>query len=250
MSSESEIHINCDMGESFGRYTLVDDEMYMPFINACNIACGFHAGDPTVIEKTILNAKKYDLEIGAHPSFPDRQGFGRRQIIMDEKELESLIRYQVAALYGLTKSLGTKLSHVKVHGALYNLAAKNEATSIAVAKAVRSISDKLVLYAPYKSIQSSIAEELGVQVKYEAFIDRRYNNDRSLVSRKLENAVIQSPHEAWSQVYKIHREHTVSSIQDEEVTLEAQTFCIHGDNDAALEILKYFDSKINGKRMG
>ncbi len=239
MSRSKKIHINCDMGESFGRYTLVDDASLMPHIDACNIACGFHAGDSSVMDRTIYLAMKAGVEIGAHPSYPDRQGFGRRPMELQGDELESLIRYQICALRGMVHTHGGKVTHVKAHGALYNKAANNELEAHAVIRAVCAVSRDLILYAPHNSLLSEMAIDQGLSVLHEAFIDRRYNSDGSLVSRKIKGAVIINPLVAWAQVKKIKEHQLVRSVNDQEFTLDADTFCIHGDNPSALSILEY-----------
>jgi len=241
-ASQQGIHINCDMGESYGRYTLIDDATLMPHIDACNIACGYHAGDPVVIDRTIRQAKEAGLEIGAHPSYPDRQGFGRRTMDISGSELMPLIKYQICALMGMAKTHGVDITHVKVHGALYNRAAAHLQTAIAVARAVKSISKELTLYAPYLSEQYKVAEELGLKVKCEAFVDRKYNADRSLVSRSIEGSVIGAPDVARAQVLSIHRDKVVTSMDDQQVAIKADTFCIHGDNPAALAILEHLSN--------
>ena len=240
---KNKIHINCDMGESFGRYTLVDDEALMPFISAANIACGFHAGDPVVIERTITSALKFDLEIGAHPSFPDLQGFGRRVMDIAPKELESIVRYQIAAVRGLVEAQGGQLIHVKPHGALYNYAAKNKDTAEAIVKAIVSIDDQLKLYAPPNSHLASTGQSL-LEVVKEAFIDRRYVEDGSLMSRKLEGSVIRDPEDALSQVKSILENSEVITASNVKVPLSATTFCIHGDNPAALRILSHLQDEL------
>jgi len=177
------IHINCDMGESYGRYTLVDDGALIPYIDACNIACGFHAGDPKIIVQTIRLAIDAGIQIGAHPSFPDRAGFGRRVMEINNDELIPLLMYQIAAIKGLTESLGGDLVHVKPHGALYNTAVINDQVATAVARAVQNISKDLIVYTLPDSALSTAAKELGLQVWHESFIDRRYQNDLTLTPR-------------------------------------------------------------------
>jgi len=239
MADTGRLHINCDMGESFGRYTLVDDNALMPYIDACNIACGFHAGDPIVMEQTIQLALRHNIQLGAHPSYPDRQGFGRRPMDIPMKDLSAMIKYQVAAMKGVTQSLGGQIHHVKVHGALYNRASVHEETAMAVARAVLDLDPTIYLYAPYGSIQSDIAKSLGLNVIHEAFIDRRYNNDGTLVSRKKDGALITNSKEAYEQALSIHQRQEVSSTDGKIVPLEAATFCIHGDNPYAQDILAF-----------
>ena len=226
------------MGESYGRYQLIDDAILMPYIDACNIACGFHAGDPSIMENTIGNALNAGIEIGAHPSYPDRNGFGRRYMDINEIDLTAMIKYQVCAIAGMIQSRGGSLHHVKAHGALYNRAASHHPEARAVARAVSDISNKIILYAPFNSVQSEVAKEFGLTVHHEAFIDRRYNNDGTLVSRKLENAVISNPEIAWTQTLRIFERSEVESIQGPVFQIAADTFCIHGDNPSALSILQ------------
>lgn len=235
------------MGESYGHYHVFDDIVLMPFINSCNVACGFHAGDPLVIKRCISDAIKYNLEIGAHPSFPDRQGFGRRKMDMDPYELEALVGYQVAAIKGVTESLGGQLNHVKTHGALYNEAAQNQAYAEAIVEAVFAISPSLYLYAPPNSIQAEIARAKGLKVQLEGFLDRRYTDDLQLVSRKLEHASIHEPADALEQLSSILNLNVIKTFNGKILPFHADTFCIHGDNPKALEIIKllrmYFPMK-------
>ena len=234
----SDFRINCDMGESFGRYHIGNDEKIMPLIDECNLACGFHAGDPPGIEKTIKMALDHGLRVGAHPSYPDLQGFGRRTMDIDPDELESFIRYQVAALSGLVKAFGGRLSHVKAHGALYNKAAVDTATAMAISKAVRSIDRELTIFAPHGSIMDKVAKDLGLSLRYEAFIDRKYHSDLRLVSRRIEGSVLTDPIQAKEQVRSIMINGRITSFEGEQVPIKAQTLCIHGDNPNAIEILE------------
>lgn len=226
------------MGESFGRYRLADDESFMPFIDACNIACGFHAGDPVVIDRTIQKALKYNLEIGAHPSYPDLQGFGRRRMEVGENELEPILRYQIGAIRAMTQSNGGHLNHVKPHGALYNYAAIHMSTAMAIVKAVKNISPELILYVPPNSCLAEAAQQMGIKVMKEGFIDRTYDDEGKLVSRKLENAVITDPGIAQEQLEQMEKTGTVTTITNKEIPMIVETYCIHGDNPSALRILE------------
>ncbi len=237
--SNIDIHINADLGEDYGRYKLVDLDELMPFLSACNIACGFHAGDPRTIDETIDKAKNHGLEIGAHPSYPDLQGFGRRSMDIDPSELSSIIRYQIAALAGMAKSKGVDLTHVKPHGALYNDAAKKQHVAEAVIDAVSSISRSIVLYVPPGSIVEAIATEQNVSIKREAFLDRTYEDNLTLTSRKLEGALIQDPKLAKAQVDLIISNQHIKTTSGKEIPFSPETYCIHGDNPAALEILRF-----------
>lgn len=237
-----QISINCDMGESFGRFHVANESQIMPLIDACNIACGFHAGDPSTIEETILLALKHNVVIGAHPSYPDLQGFGRRYMDILPKELEQIIRYQIAALVGVTKALGGSVQHVKPHGALYNRACTDEATAVAVVEAVKSIDDHFCIFAPFASVLATTAEKHGLDVTYEVFIDRQYHNDLQLVSRREEGAVISEPSKAIEQVMNIARENRVKSKEGSFIHIIADTYCIHGDNPGAIAILEALDA--------
>lgn len=226
------------MGESFGRYTIGRDSELMPLIDSCNIACGFHGGDPLVIERTISMAINHDVKIGAHPSYPDLQGFGRRAMDIAPGELEAIVRYQISALFTLVRSFGSSLHHVKPHGALYNRAFFDKESARAICKAILSIDHELVLYAPWNS---SLAEEglaQGLTVHYEAFLDRRYNEDGTLVNRKSPDAVITDKQASFEQLEAIVAG-KVKTITGKTLPLRADTFCIHGDNPSALDILMY-----------
>lgn len=235
---DSNIHINCDMGESYGRYQLVDDETLMTFINACNIACGFHAGDPIVIDKTIKLAIEHDIEIGAHPSYPDLQGFGRRTMDIAEDDLEKIVRYQVSAMLGMVHSNKGQLIHVKPHGALYNKASVDRPTARAIVKAVQGVSSDLSLYAPFQSILNEEAQSANLSVRYEAFIDRQYNDNLTLVSRSIDGSVISDPSKAKDHVLLMHEKSLVQTLQGNKVPIRANTFCIHGDNPSSIAILQ------------
>ena len=237
-------HINCDMGESFGTYRLIDDEALMPYIDAANIACGFHAGDAVTMSETVSLALKHNLEIGAHPGYPDLQGFGRRDMDIDPKTLKSMILYQIGALRAIVESQGGRLHHVKAHGALYNNASRNAGTALAIVSAVKEISDIIILYVPPNSELLKAALSMDLPVKIEAFIDRKYNQDLSLVSRKISGSVIQYPEQAWGQLSDMVINNKVTTIDDSKVTIKAETYCIHGDNPSAQEMLKFIQTKL------
>ena len=232
------IDINSDMGESFGRYTLGQDKKLMPYIDSCNIACGFHAGDPKGIEETIQEAINHGVSIGAHPSFPDLQGFGRRNMNIESSELKSIIKYQVAAIKGLVESWGESLHHVKPHGALYNMATNDYEMSRAIVSAVKEIDNELIIYAPFNSKYAEIVRDEGMDLWYESFADRRYNGDLTLVSRSHPGAVIYDAELAVEQVKSMVEDGKVTTIDGKKVPIKTQTVCIHGDNRNALEIAR------------
>ncbi|NMM47214.1 LamB/YcsF family protein [Marinigracilibium pacificum] len=231
------IDINCDMGESYGNFKIGNDLELMPFISSCNVACGFHGGDPLTIENTILRAKEFGLAIGAHPSYPDLSGFGRRKMIIDSEELKAIVKYQISALAGMCNSLGAKLKHVKPHGALYNAAASDRNIAWTIGKAMLELDSSLILVGLYGSQMQEIAEELNIKFISEAFIDRAYDKGGKLLSRNVSGAVHTNPEIAAKQALEIVLNGKVD-IQDKEVIqIECDTLCIHGDNPAAKEIL-------------
>lgn len=228
------IDLNCDMGESFGQYQLGNDEAVMPFITSANIACGLHAGDPLVMQRTIRLAKKHGVAIGAHPSWPDLQGFGRREMNLSADEVEAFILYQIGALAAFAKSEGVELCHVKPHGALYNQAAKDKALAGAIARAVKSFDKDLILVGLAGSALIQAGLDLGLRVANEAFPDRRYNSDGTLASRKQPNAILESPDEVAAHAVILAKDGIDFSGQ----RVKVDTLCLHGDNVHAAENAK------------
>ncbi|MCH2451288.1 MAG: LamB/YcsF family protein [Gracilimonas sp.] len=233
----SKIDLNCDLGEFYGMYDEVRDSRIMPFISSCNIACGFHSGDPVTIMKTVKLALKNEVAIGAHPSYPDLQGFGRRIMNLSSEELEACVLYQVSALKGITESMGGSLHHVKPHGALYNHAAENEETAIGVVKAIVRIKDDMLIYAPANSVLSSIAEDAGLRVRREVFADRRYEDNLSLRSRKLKGAVLEQKEHVLKQLAGF-LDGVVHTHDGLELPIEAETICLHSDTDGSAALAK------------
>ncbi len=233
---KTSIDINCDVGESYGKNTSQYDKDIMPYISSCNIACGFHSGDPLTIERTIKLALKHNVKIGAHPSFPDLQGFGRRVMNIPSEELRAIVRYQIAALKGMVKALGGKLHHIKPHGALYNLAAKDEKTAEAIVKAIVSIDDGLILYGLSGSLIEGICNKYDLQYAHEAFADRNYEEDGSLRSRQLKNAVIHDEKAVVRQVKMMIEQGKVIAYTGEAISLKVDTICIHSDTKDAAQL--------------
>jgi UPF0271 protein len=231
----TKIDLNCDIGEFYGMYDDDRDSKIMPFISSCNIACGFHSGDPVTIAKTIKLALKNDVSIGAHPSYPDLQGFGRRVMNLSADELEACVLYQVSALKGMTESLGGTLHHVKPHGALYNHAVKDEETALGIVKAIVQIQEDMLIYAPANSVLSEVATDAGLQVRSEVFADRRYEDDLSLRSRSLDGAVLHNKKEVLGQLSGF-LESTVKTYGDLELPITAETICLHSDTEGAEEL--------------
>lgn len=229
------LDLNCDIGEFYGLYDECRDAKIMPYISSCNIACGFHSGDPVTIQKTIQLALENNVAIGAHPSYPDLQGFGRRVMNLSAEELEACVLYQVSALKGMTETFGGVLHHIKPHGALYNHASKNEETALGVVKAIVKVREDMLVYAPTNSVLSQVAKDAGLRVRNEVFADRRYENDLSLRSRKLEGAVLHEEQTVLSQLEKF-LEGKVITQEGLELPIEAETVCLHSDTEGAEEL--------------
>jgi UPF0271 protein len=227
--------LNCDMGESFGAYRLGNDAEVLRYVTSANIACGFHAGDPQVMQATVRLAGQAGVCIGAHPGYPDLQGFGRRALEMNADEVEALVLYQIGALAGFCRAEGVELVHVKPHGALYNQAAKDRALALAVARATVRFSRSLVLVGLAGSALLAAGEEVGLCVAGEGFPDRAYQPDGSLRPRRLLGAVLESPEEAAAQALQMAL-HGVTVTRDGRTeTLRVDTLCIHGDNPHAAD---------------
>lgn len=229
------IDLNCDMGESFGAWQMGSDAALMEVVTSINVACGFHAGDATVMRQTIQTAIEKGVAIGAHPSFPDLQGFGRREMKMSAQEVFDLVLYQVSALKGICEAFGARLHHVKPHGALYNAAAKNAEMATAIAEAVKKIDANLIFYGLSNSLLISEAEKINLKTASEVFADRTYQADGNLTPRNQPNALIQDAEKAVSQVLEMVENQQVTATNGEKVALKAETVCIHGDGANALE---------------
>lgn len=238
------IDLNCDMGESFGAWAMGNDTALMDVVSSINVACGFHAGDASTIRKTIETALNKRVAIGAHPGFPDLQGFGRREMSLSSQEVFDVVLYQISALKGMCEALGAKLNHVKPHGALYNLAAKNRETASAIAQAVKKIDSNLVFYGLSGSFLISEAEKVGLKTISEVFADRTYQPDGRLTPRSQPNALIENVEESCEQVLQMIREQIVTATSGEKVAIKAETICIHGDSAHALEFAKAVRSKL------
>lgn len=230
MISKQYIDINCDLGEGFGAWQMGNDEAIMPFVSSVNIACGFHAGDPSTMMKTIQLAQKYQVHIGAHPGFPDLVGFGRRNMQLSPQEVYDIVIYQIGALQACAHAQGTKLHHVKPHGALYNMAANSTSLAAAIAEAIYAIEPNLILYGLAGSQLISAGKEKELRVYNEIFADRTYQNDGSLTPRSQQNAIITNSAEAIEQVLQIIETGHVTSLEGNQIPLSADTICIHGDH--------------------
>ncbi len=241
------IDINCDMGESYGNYIIGNDEAIFPFITSCNIACGMHAGDPYQIERTIDLAIEHGVQIGAHPGYPDLQGFGRRVLPMKPEELSSYVKFQVAALKSMVESKGHELRYVKPHGALYNEMADNTTVAETVIKAIKAIDPRLKVMGLAGSHVKNVAELLNMNFIPEAFADRQYEANGKLRSRKLENAILEDAEKAAEQVISISKNRTAYSLDGVAISIDASSFCIHGDNPSAVAILQQITERLEKK---
>jgi 5-oxoprolinase (ATP-hydrolysing) subunit A len=232
------IDLNCDFGESFGVYQLGEEEEILRYVTSVNIACGFHAGDPLVMRKTVQMALERKVAIGAHPGFPDLLGFGRRNIAVTPGEAYAYVVYQIGALAAFVKAEGGTMSHVKPHGALYNMAAKDAALAEAIAKAVYDVDPALTLYGLAGSELIRAAKKIGLRTASEVFADRTYQQDGSLTPRSDPRALIVDEQEAVQQVLTMVKEKRVRSLQGIDVPIEAETICIHGDGKKAVLFAK------------
>lgn len=232
------IDLNCDMGESFGTYTIGADEHLLEHITSANIACGSHAGDPHVMDKTVGLAKKYHVAVGAHPGFPDIAGFGRRMIDFSPDEIYRFVVYQIGALQAFCYIHDVKMQHVKPHGALYNLAVYDLQAADAIARAVYDLDSNLILYGLAGSELLAAGRDRGLTVASEVFVDRTYQPDGSLTPRKQEDALIEDVDVAVKQVDRMVRDGVVEAVNGELVRIEADTVCVHGDSVHAVRFVK------------
>jgi Uncharacterized proteins, homologs of lactam utilization protein B len=233
------IDINCDVGEGIG-----NEAQIFPFISSCNIACGGHAGTEESMSEVVDLAIQYGVKIGAHPSYPDRENFGREVLNIPNKMLIQSIKDQIWTFETILNQKKAPLHHIKAHGALYNQTAKDSELAKTYLEAVSAYRKKAILYVPFGSVVAELAMEMGFQIWYEAFADRNYNADLSLVSRKLPNSLIEKPSLVVEHVLPIIKNHKVKAVNNEFVNIEAKTLCVHGDTASALEILMYLSQEL------
>ena len=238
------IDLNCDLGESFGAYTIGMDDKVIPLISSCNIACGYHASDPLVMQKTVAMAAGAGIGIGAHPGYPDLMGFGRRNMTVSPAEAAAYVTYQLGALYAFAKAAGVPLQHVKPHGALYNMAGKDYKLALAIAKAVQAFDPSLILMGLAGSESVRAAQDIGLPVAREVFADRAYMPDGSLVPRSREGAVIHDEKVAISRVVRMVKEHKVTAIDGTDIEIVPDSICVHGDNEKALTFVTQIRSAL------
>jgi UPF0271 protein len=232
------IDINCDMGESFGAYKLGRDQEVMDYISSANIACGWHAGDPMIIEQTVRLAKEKGVAVGAHFGYPDLMGFGRRRMDLTNNEIENYMLYQIGALYAFAKAHGLPLQHVKAHGALGNLAFVDLEASKAIARAVLRFSRDIILVVYSGTVMAQAAREIGIRFVEEVYADRVYNPDGTLQSRKILGSVIHESEKAAQQALIAVLKGYVVAHDGTQVKLKAESLCVHGDTPTAVAILQ------------
>jgi UPF0271 protein len=232
------IDINCDLGEGFGVYQVGQDERVFPLITSANIACGFHAGEPVTMQRSVELAIRHHVSIGAHPGTPDLVGFGRRRMDLLPEEIESILLYQIGALDAMARAHGAALRHVKPHGWLYNEAARNLELARVIARAVKRVSPRLILFGLSGSLSIRAAEEEGVPFAREAFVDRAYLQDGTLAPRSRPGALITNPARAAFQALRLAQGAKVVCLQSGEIPVAADTLCVHGDNPAVIRILR------------
>lgn len=232
------IDLNSDLGESFGAYTVGLDREVIDYVSSVNVACGYHAGDPMVMDRTVATAKQAGVAVGAHPGFPDLMGFGRRNLACSPKEIKAYVQYQLGALLAFTAAQGVKLQHCKPHGALYNMAAKDMDLARAIAEAVAEVDKDIILMGLAGSKMLEAGRQAGLRVASEVFADRAYQADGSLVPRTQVGAVIHDREEAIARTIRMVTENKVTAITGEEVAIQANSICVHGDNPSAVAFVK------------
>ena len=232
------VDLNSDLGESFGRYTLGMDDKIIPLITSANVACGYHASDPVVMEKTVSMAREAGIRVGAHPGFPDLMGFGRRNMAVSPAEAKAYVMYQLGALEGFCRAKGVKLQHVKPHGALYNMAAKDYELSRAICEAIYEFDKNLIVLALSGGELARAAKDMGLRTALEVFADRSYEEDGTLVNRRKDGAMITDEDEAIARVVRMVKEKKVIAITGKDIPIQADSVCVHGDGAKALAFVE------------
>ena len=240
------VDLNCDMGESFGTWTLGQDAEIMPFITSANVACGFHAGDPSVMRQTVRRALAQGVAIGAHPGLPDLVGFGRRYMDISAEEAFDMTVYQLGALAAVVRAEGGQLHHLKPHGALYNMAATNAALAEAIPEALYKVQPELMLYGLAGSELTKAGEKIGLRTAHEVFADRTYQSNGTLTPRRQPDALLTSSDAAIAQVLRMVQGGWVRTQQGSEVAIRADTVCLHGDGAHALEFARQLRTALAG----
>lgn len=232
------VDLNADLGESFGNYKCGMDEEVVHYISSANIACGFHASDPSVMKKTVFMAKKNDVAVGAHPGYPDLLGFGRRNMAISPADLKDIVQYQIGAISAFCSAMRVPLKHVKPHGAMYNMAAKDEKLAMAIAEGIMEVNPDLILLGLSESLLLSAAGRIGLKTASEVFADRAYQSDGSLVPRNRDGAVIHNEDIAVRRSIRMVKEGVVTSIDGKDIPIKADSICLHGDGEKAVVFAK------------
>lgn len=232
------VDLNSDLGESFGRYTIGNDDKIIPLISSANVACGYHASDPVVMGKTIEMAKEAGIRVGAHPGFPDLMGFGRRNMNVTPAEAKAYVLYQLGALDAFCRVNGVKMQHVKPHGALYNMAAKDYTLSTAICEAIKEFDSNLIVLALSGGQLAKAAQDMGLRTAMEVFADRGYEEDGTLVDRHKEGAMITDENEAIARVIRMVKEKKVTAVTGKDIPIQADSICVHGDGAKALAFVE------------
>jgi UPF0271 protein len=230
------VDINCDMGESFGAWSMGDDAAILPHVTSANIACGFHAGDPSVMRRTVRAALAHGVAVGAHPGLPDLAGFGRRAMDVTADEVYDMVAYQVSALVGIARTLKVGVSHVKAHGALYNMAARDQRLAEAIARAVADIDTSLLLFGLAGSVLVSEADRAGLVGVHEVFADRAYESDGTLTPRRIPGSMVDDPALAADRVVRMVQAGEVVTREGQVIAIRADTVCVHGDGAHAAAV--------------
>ncbi|MCR5683725.1 MAG: LamB/YcsF family protein [Clostridiales bacterium] len=244
------VDLNADLGESFGAYKIGADEEIIPLVSSVNIACGWHAGDPLVMGRSVKLAKEYGVSVGAHPGYPDLMGFGRRNMKVSPAEVKAYIQYQVGALYAFCKAAGVKLHHVKPHGAMYNMAGADYKLARAVAEAVAEIDDSLPLLALSGSEMVRAANEIGLPCASEVFADRNYEEDGSLRARSFPDSMITDEDECIRRILRMVNEGKITAVTGKDIDIRADSICVHGDNPKALAFVKRIRDALGNDGIG
>lgn len=232
------IDLNCDMGESFGAYTIGADGEVMRSISSANVACGYHGGDPAVMRRTVRLARQAGVSVGAHPGLPDLAGFGRRDMRVTPQEVEDMVLYQVGALAAIAAAEGVRLQHVKAHGALYNMAARDRSLADAIARGVRAFDASLILFVLPSSELQQAGDASGLAIALEGFADRAYEPDGSLTPRSRPGSVIHDPEEVVRRAVRMATGGGVTATDGSEIALRVDTICTHGDTPGAHELTR------------
>ena len=244
-----QIDLNCDLGESFGNYKIGMDEEVIPLISSANVACGYHASDPIVMQKTIAMTKKFGTAVGAHPGFPDLMGFGRRNLSVSPAEAKAYTLYQLGALDAFCRTQGVKLQHVKPQGALYNMAAKDYELARGICEAIYEFDKELIVLALSGGQLIRAGQDIGLRTALEFFSDRAYEEDGTLVNRRKEGAVITDENEALARVVRMIKENKLTAITGKDISIKADSVCVHGDGVKALEFVKKIREELTDEQI-